>query len=99
MRFLKLYSLYLLAFLAVGLVFPACNTKTEPPAPIGKQVSEYDSKVVTGWNEMFLEVERYAAGYRPGPAPRAMAYIGLANYEASSAVAIAASSMLTCKAA
>ena len=82
MRFLKLYSLYLTAFLMVGLVFPACNDKIEDTVPVGKQVSEYDYNVVKNWNELFLEIERYAAGYRPGPAPRALGYIGLANYEA-----------------
>ena len=82
MRFLKLYSLYLTAFLTVGLVFPACNDKIEDTVPVGKQVSEYDHSAVRDWNEMFLEVERYAAGFRPCPAPRALAYIGLANYEA-----------------
>ncbi len=82
MRFLKLYSLYFLAFLVAGLVVPACKNDPAGVTPIGKQVAEYDARVVTDWNELFLEVERYAAGYRPGPAPRAMAYIGLANYEA-----------------
>ncbi len=47
-----------------------------------KSVAEYDHSVITEWNNMFLETERYATGYRPGPAPRALAYIGLANYEA-----------------
>ncbi len=84
MRFLKLYSIYLLAFLAVGLVVPACNNDNDnnEPLPVGKLVAEYDYSVVKDWNELFLEVERYAAGYRPTPAPRALAYIGLANYEA-----------------
>ncbi len=82
MRFLKLYSLYVIAFLAVGLVFPACQKDPVTVVPSGKQAAEFDSKVVVGWDELFLEVERYAGGYRPGPAPRAMAYIGLANYEA-----------------
>ncbi len=68
--------------LAVALVFPACKNDDLPPVPVGKLATEYDYNVVRDWNEMFLEVERYAAGYRPGPAPRAMAYIGLANYEA-----------------
>lgn len=31
---------------------------------------------------MFLEIERYAAGYRPGPAPRSLGLMGLACYEA-----------------
>lgn len=45
-------------------------------------VAAYDHKAISEWNEMFLRTERYAAGYRPGPAPRALAHIGLACYEA-----------------
>ncbi|MFZ4545253.1 MAG: vanadium-dependent haloperoxidase [Saprospiraceae bacterium] len=46
------------------------------------EVKEYDYKIVKDWNDEFLEIERYAAGYRPGPAPRALAYLGLSAYEA-----------------
>lgn len=45
-------------------------------------VADYDSEVALAWNNVFLEVERYAAGYRPGPAPRSLAHMGLAAYEA-----------------
>jgi len=31
---------------------------------------------------LFLQIERYAKGYRPGPAPRALGYMGLSAYEA-----------------
>jgi len=68
--------------LAVALVFPACKNDDDNPVPVGKLASEYDYSVVRDWNQLFLEVERYAAGYRPTPAPRALGYIGLANYEA-----------------
>ena len=46
------------------------------------EVREYNANVVKGWNEAFLQIERYQAGYRPGPAPRALAYLGLSSYEA-----------------
>ncbi len=45
-------------------------------------VADYSYEVSLRWNEIFLEIERYAAGYRPGPAPRALAHLGLAAYEA-----------------
>ncbi|MBK9735381.1 MAG: vanadium-dependent haloperoxidase [Saprospiraceae bacterium] len=48
-----------------------------------KNVSDYNNDVIFEWNETFLAVEKYAAGYRPGPAPRAVAYLGLSAYEAS----------------
>ena len=70
MRFFKFYSLPLVACLAVALVFPACrNNSNDEPAAVGKLVSEYKYNVVRDWNELMFEVERYAAGYRPGPAP------------------------------
>ncbi|MEQ1745887.1 MAG: vanadium-dependent haloperoxidase [Saprospiraceae bacterium] len=34
------------------------------------------------WNTLFLDIERHAAGFRPGPAPRALGYLGFAIYEA-----------------
>jgi hypothetical protein len=34
------------------------------------------------WNKLYLEVERYAPNYRPCPSARALAYLGLASYEA-----------------
>lgn len=81
MRFLKNYSLLLLTLVAGGLLVTSCGD-TSPSQPASKEVKAFDNKVVYDWNELFLEIERYAAGYRPGPAPRALAYIGLSNYEA-----------------
>ncbi len=46
------------------------------------EVKEYDFRIVKDWNETFLQIERYQNGYRPGPAPRALAYLGLSAYEA-----------------
>lgn len=47
-----------------------------------QEVKSFDYKVAFQWNELFLDIERYQAGYRPGPAPRALAYLGLSAYEA-----------------
>jgi hypothetical protein len=47
-----------------------------------RKVADYDYKVVHEWNEVFLQIEKNSAGYRPGPAPRAVAYLGLSAYEA-----------------
>lgn len=41
-----------------------------------------ENDVYHDWNSILMEIERYAAGYRPGPAPRALAYLGLSAYEA-----------------
>ena len=42
---------------------------------------DYNYKVYWDWNETFLQIDRYARGYRPGPGPRALAYLGLSAYE------------------
>lgn len=79
MRFLKHYAFIALAFLAAGILIPACKDADNDQANL---VKNHDYKAVFDWNELFLEIERYAAGYRPGPAPRALAYLGLSAYEA-----------------
>ena len=83
MQFLKSYTpLALLMFLMIGLLVPACKDDNPVVTADTKSVKTYDYKVAYDWNEMFLQVERYAAGYRPGPAPRSLAYMGLSAYEA-----------------
>jgi membrane-associated phospholipid phosphatase len=69
------------AFLALFLIVGCKNTEptTEPVAT----AADYDHSVLSRWSDVFLQIERHAAGYRPGPAPRALAYIGLATYEAT----------------
>lgn len=82
MKSVKHYILPSLLF-AAGLVFllPACRNTDPNPEPDTNLVSQHPNDVTYDWNQLFLEIERYAAGYRPGPAPRAIAYIGLADYE------------------
>ncbi|HMX39137.1 MAG TPA: vanadium-dependent haloperoxidase [Saprospiraceae bacterium] len=47
-----------------------------------QNANQYESSVYVKWNDLFMEIDRYAAGYRPGPAPRALGYMGYAAYEA-----------------
>ncbi len=44
-------------------------------------VSELNSRVLTDWMDLFLELDRYAYGMRPTSTARAIAYINLAAYE------------------
>lgn len=67
--------------LAVLLVVAGCR-KDDNVIVSSNQVKGYQALVPWSWNELFLEIERYADGYRPGPAPRALAYMGLSAYEA-----------------
>lgn len=60
--------------------FQACKDSAEPSEE--NLVKNYDRTIAFEWSQEFLKVERYAAGYRPGPAPRALAYMGLSAYEA-----------------
>jgi len=78
-RLTKNYPYYLLFGFLV--LFNACNDD-DTNQPSGKNVADYSHESISVWNQLFLKIERYAAGYRPGPAPRAHAYLGLANYEA-----------------
>ena len=73
--------IFLLLILSILLIQTACQK--DPDLSDSKRVSTYQADVVLEWSDLFLKVERYAGGYRPGPAPRAMAYIGLAVYEAA----------------
>ena len=82
MHFLKIYTLPLITMLAGAfLLMPACKKVSSVPNNEFDLARVHPNNVVYDWNELFLEIERYAAGYRPGPAPRAIAYMGLADYE------------------
>ncbi len=69
----------ILSAFAVLLLISSCqksNPSTEFP-----RVEHYDYTVVHKWNELFLQIDKDALGFRPGPGPRALAYMGIAAYE------------------
>lgn len=73
-----------LALIGLLLVFALQSCKRDSvEEQVSRPVSSYDYKVPFEWNDLFLEVERYADGYRPGPAPRVLGYLGFAAYEAT----------------
>ncbi len=79
----KNYFLLLLFILGTAVFQTACNNDDdEVTTTSANLVKNHDYKVIFQWNDVFLQVERYAGGYRPGPAPRALGLIGLACYEA-----------------
>ncbi len=57
----------------------ACKTKDETTPSENTQI---EATVAVEWMDNFLEVERYAPGFRPPVAARSLAYINLAAYEA-----------------
>jgi PAP2 superfamily len=44
---------------------------------------KYNAEIPIRWNEFYLKVSRFAPGYRPPASARALAYMGLAAWEAS----------------
>jgi hypothetical protein len=79
--FLRNHPLTLLLLAGVMFLVPACSdVKVDVISP-GANAHLFDNKVYLEWNKAFMEIERYAPGYRPGPAPRALAYLGLSAYE------------------
>jgi hypothetical protein len=76
-----LHKWFLLLFASVIILLPACqNDDSVNPTQL-TLVKNQDPSVAIDWMELFLEIDRYAQGYRPGPCPRALAYINLAAYE------------------
>jgi hypothetical protein len=69
--------------LLLVFVVSSCGTETNEEIQVAKLVKDYDSKVVQQWQDLFLEIERYAEVYRPCPAARMLGYVGLGIYESS----------------
>ncbi len=75
-------SRWLLGFLFLGvIVLNSCN-KAEVKEEGNTLMKSQENDVYHEWNNVFMQIERYAAFYRPGPAPRALAYLGYSAYEA-----------------
>lgn len=82
MNFFRLSKLPLLVASVLLLTFSACSPDKEVVIDPIKSTKDYDSKVIQEWQDLFLQIERYAAVYRPCPAARMLGYVGLAEYEA-----------------
>lgn len=68
-----------LIIVAFALVI-SCRSDKQDVTP-STTASTADASVALQWMDLFLIVDRYAPGYRPPVAARALAYIGLAAYE------------------
>ncbi len=83
---MKLNRLFKTAQVCLFLSFfvvTACGPDTDVVVEPVKSVKDFDSKVLQEWQDLFLEIERYAEVYRPCPAARMSGYLGLAAYEAA----------------
>lgn len=83
---------WILAVSTAFIVFQSCSTDTEGIETENLESdaellerrgrpSSLDNDVVVEWNELILEMDRYATGMRPNAISRAFAYINLAAYE------------------
>jgi PAP2 superfamily protein len=83
MNHLKRHTrLIVLTALVMTLALVSCkDNSTSAPSPF-ELVSTSTAQVPLAWMQLFLELDRYAPDYRPGPAARALAYTNLAAYEA-----------------
>lgn len=79
---MKLISKLLLGFGLIAVLILASCTKSTVKEEGNSLMKTQDNSVYHEWNNVFMQVERYAAFYRPGPAPRALAYLGYSAYEA-----------------
>ena len=63
-------------------IVAACQSSKDPDvASPSNTVDKTDASVAVQWMDLFLDVERYAPGYRPPVAARTVGYMGLAAYE------------------
>lgn len=71
---------FLLLALSSIVLFPSCVD--DEANPVDDNLVRYEaSSVPLEWMKLFTEVDRYANNFRPGPAPRALAYMNIAAYE------------------
>jgi hypothetical protein len=82
---MKTFLLRYSRLMLIGLWLVGCKSNqgdiTETPTP--QTIADIDGTVLLSWNDTYLELDRYAPGYRPPVAARTLGYIGLAVYEAS----------------
>ena len=74
------YTLRYALIVAFLWVLAACHSNKEDVVPVPTATTS-DASVPTQWMSLFLDIDRYAPGYRPPVAARTLAYIGLAAYE------------------
>ncbi len=61
----------------------ACSNDNNVAPETAKLAKDYDSQVIQQWQNILMDVERYATVYRPCPIARMMGYVGIAAYEAA----------------
>ncbi len=80
----KVLNHIIFVFSFVILISSCRDEQIDNPTDPGKisPVKGFDAEVTLQWYKLFLEVDRFAPGYRPPAAARMLGYVGLAAYEA-----------------
>lgn len=81
MKVLRLTKIFALGAILLGMMLVPQSCGENDIDNSLPNAHDYDYKVYWDWNETFLQIDRYARGYRPGPGPRALAYLSLSAYE------------------
>ncbi|MBK8620353.1 MAG: vanadium-dependent haloperoxidase [Saprospiraceae bacterium] len=81
MRFISKITFLLLAGV---LTFTSCKKDIPDTEEVQNSTpaKDYSSQVLQDWNDLYIEIDRYAPGYRPCPTTAAQGYLGIATYEA-----------------
>ena len=74
---------WMLTLLLALLLFESCNTDDDQVNTYTNEpvVTDITTQLMVEWNDLWLELDRYAFGMRPNATARALAYIHLAAYE------------------
>ncbi|MBK6996033.1 MAG: vanadium-dependent haloperoxidase [Lewinellaceae bacterium] len=81
MKVFQLTKFFVLGAILLGMMLIPQSCGENEPDPALPNAHDFDYKVYWDWNETFLQIDRYAEGYRPGPGPRTLGYLGLSAYE------------------
>ncbi|MBK8501858.1 MAG: phosphatase PAP2 family protein [Saprospiraceae bacterium] len=81
MNFVSLMKCSAIFFMMV--LIGSCRSDEDVKPKGGIPASEFSGDVAVQWYSLLEEIDRYATGYRPPAAARAMGYIGLAGYESA----------------
>lgn len=71
----------LILLVAFGILSSCSNDDDTIQSPSG--MTDQTTQLVLDWNDLWLDVDRYAYGMRPTASARALAYIHMAAYETS----------------
>lgn len=66
---------------AIIVLFSACKDDDAVTPSDNNLAKNEDASVPLAWMKLYLNLDRYANNFRPGPSPRALAYINIAAYE------------------